>query len=103
MVLTQARKLNLPLQGWSLYPSQLRAAMINAIHKTTDSSKESSAENRGRHMGVFFNSICLKKKFYLKKFKMTSIVLFETLDSFENSFDFDWNRTRVPTLASLQR
>ena len=54
-------------------------------------------------MGVFFNSICLKKKFYLKKFKMTSIVLFETLDSFENSFDFDWNRTRVPTLASLQR
>ena len=36
-------------------------------------------------------------------FKTTSNGLFETLNSSEKSFDFGWDRTRVPMLASSQR
>jgi len=53
------------------------------------------------------NLIYLKKKILIQKnlieLKMTSNVLSKTLNSSKENLEFGWNRTWVPTLASLQR
>lgn len=49
--LAQARRINLPLQGWSLYPSQLRRTMLNIIQRTNIAStckKPPPSEKRGK-------------------------------------------------------